>query len=210
MSIMTAERVREKLRSVPRMAMPAKPKWAVPKLSDFAVDARVLCWDGALLHTGWICMQLRSKPGGPELCVFGHDTINQSNPGSGYLGTLMMAEHLNDRIAAVFRQFYLHGTWILIEAPAVVGHRVESSMIAGLQVWQQTQARLLPAYRELINAEHVSQVLCGNIHHDKAEITQAVLRYIPECTGRGWSQHQRDAAAVGLTFLYDLEHREVT
>ena len=79
MSIMTAERVREKLRSVPRMAMPAKPKWSAPKLSDFAVDARVLCWDGALLHTGWICMQIRSKPGGPELCVFGHDTINQVN-----------------------------------------------------------------------------------------------------------------------------------
>ena len=96
-----------------------------------------------------------------------------------------------------------HYNWpsvIAWEAPAVRGHRLESSLIAGLQVYEASHRA-----GTVISANHASSLLCGNPLHDKQEIAAAVLRYVPGSDARTWNQHERDAAAIALAYSLDLE-----
>jgi Holliday junction resolvasome RuvABC endonuclease subunit len=197
LTIKDMTRVRDRVR---RQERPGRPQWNPPAIQDFALDYRILAFDPALLHMGWVSLERL----GHKIEVFGHGTLNQSTTVKGFEGTLLLAEQLVRKLDPIIRDYYrpAHGDVVVIEMPAVAGHRLESSQIAGLMAWQHP--RIWPMNRKLVSALHASSVLCGNPRHDKTEITRAVLRYIPQACDRGWSQHQRDAAAVGLAYLHAM------
>jgi hypothetical protein len=183
---------------------PSKPEWHPPPITGFWAAEPVLAFDPSLLHTGWVkfvCL-------GPRFHVQAHGTINLKTGAKSYLGTWDLACQLEIEIDAVALKHYPFANVnceVVVEAPSVGGgSRTESSLIAGLQVWQHR--RFSPRRKHAIAANHISQVLCGNPRHDKKEIAEAVLRYIPESGERTWNEHQRDAAAAGLAYLYDRKH----
>jgi hypothetical protein len=139
--------------------------------------------------------------------VCGHGTLRASSDRTGYWGTYDKARQISDEAAVTLdeasvkarhRGCALFRAW---EAPAVRGHRTESSLIAGYAVWEASGCE-----GTTVNAQHASRVLCGNPRHDKKEIGAAVARYVPETARRPWTEHERDAFAVGLAYLWDLEH----
>lgn len=194
---LTAARIRARLRTEPKVAKVWKP----PAITDFASDTEVLGFDAALMHTGWIKI-VRS---GNAILVPQHATINLATSEKGFLATWHLADQLDEQVSQVLHKYHNLSTWTAVEAPPVGGgHRTESSLIAGMVIWNQRL--VMRARRRAIAANHISSVLCGNPRHDKREVAAAVKRYIPGCTGRTWSEHQRDAAAVALTLLWGLSH----
>lgn len=204
MTIVSDDLIRQRLR---RQVKPPKSSWAPPDITEFATGVRVLCWDPSLLHTGFVDLTCY----GSSFEVLAHRTFNmQSAEIIGYRKTWDLATHLHDEISQVYVQRSGPFCHTAIESPYIgSGQRTESALIAGLQVWDVAR-RVCPVSRiHAVSASHVSSVLCGNVRHDKKEIAAAVLRYIPESGSRSWSEHQRDAAAVGLTLLHDdLAHEE--
>jgi Holliday junction resolvasome RuvABC endonuclease subunit len=204
----TDERIRQRLR---REVKPRKSAWEPPDITEFALGIRVLCWDPSLLHTGFV--DLVRYGWGFE--VVAHKTFNmKSSEKIGYRKIWSLATQLREEIVLVYARLEgrreLSFCHTAVESPYIgSGKRTESALIAGLQVWDVAHHVVFPARLHAVSASHVSSVLCGNVAHDKKEIAAAVQRYIPESGGRGWSEHQRDAAAVGLTLLHDdLRHGE--
>lgn len=94
----------------------------------------------------------------------------------------------------------------VMETPAVGGHRIESSLLAGYAVWDvvRDSQDQPPA---MVSKRHVGLVLCNSADASKSEIREAVGWYLPAslASSGGWNQHTRDALAIGLTYLYDLK-----
>jgi Holliday junction resolvasome RuvABC endonuclease subunit len=192
----TLEHLRSRLQTGIHVMPPREP----PQFTDFARDVYVLGFDAALRHTGWIKAVWYSGASLPAVLARG--TINLKTDVRGYMGTWDLALQLHDEITSVWAEHHRTGDPVALEAPPVGGgYRTESSLMAGFQVYDISNGNV-----HVLAANHVSSVLVGNPYHDKAEIAAAVLRYFPESGSRTWSEHQRDAAAVVVTLLYDLAH----
>lgn len=180
-----------------------KPAWQPPVLDDFAPLVCVTAFDGSLGNAGWV----RLDVGAEWVNVKGRGTIRPYTELTGYRGTWDRAIQLERELGEIGTEFAL-ADYIAVEAPMVAGgHRTESSLIAGLMVWRLA----LPSRRLDVGATHVSHVLLGNAkvpaERRKGEIKAAVARYIPGSASRAWNEHERDAAAIALTVLWDLAHR---
>lgn len=184
----------------------AQETWEPPRLCDFAPGVTVMAFDGSLGNTGWLLASA-----GPGITVYEKGTIRPQTVLDGYLGTWERAAQLRAELEMI-GHLAIGASYIAVEAPMVAGgHRTESSLVAGLQVWQWAAHRAGVARRMDVGATHVSSVLLGNarVPRDKrkAAVKAAVARYIPGSDGRGFNEHERDAAAIALTVLWDLAHR---
>lgn len=188
-----------------RKRKPAKPRepWSAPGLGDFLHAQRVLSYDATLTHCGVI--GLTAWPDRIE--VWARRTINPATPRLGYLATWDKAMELRRELEGIERDLG-HGAHCVVEAPPVGGgFRTESSLIAGLQV---VSARPPGSWTAMVPT-HVSAVLLGKpgvrSEERKRLIRAAVIALVPEASGRDWNEHQRDALATGLTWLYDEARR---
>lgn len=184
-----------------RRTAPAKPPWRPPGISDFFPDMQVLAFDASLANVGWAMFIVR----GGKVLIVAHGTIHPQQASDGYMGTWQRARDLKRGLREAGLDGYMRYPGVLkaVEAPLVGGgHRKESSLIAGMTVWMDCDEC------DVISATHVSAVLLGDPKirsaERKAAIKAAVLRYVPEAQGRGWTEHERDALSVGLTRLWDL------
>jgi hypothetical protein len=178
--------------------------WEPPQRSDFAQGVVVFAFDGSLGNAGWLSLWCADS----VIMVRRKGTIRPVTDLDGYRGTWERAIQVNTALLGLVDEEFAQADWIAVEAPMVAGgHRTESSLIAALQVWQWAD----PAKRMDVGATHVSKVLLGDarVSRDKrkAAIKEAVARYIPGSDERTWNEHERDAAAIALTVLYDLAHR---
>lgn len=194
------EDTRERLRTA-RKAAPQRPAWTPPDLTDFRPDVRVLAFDASLANVGWVVFYVADR-----VVVEGHGTIRPKSPDDGYMGTWQRAWHLKKRLweeGLVLRYMRDPAVQKAVEAPIVGGgHRRESSLIAGMTVWMESEPCAV------ISPTHVSAVLLGNpkiLSRDrKPAIKAAVCCYVPEAAGRDWNEHERDGLSVGLTRLFDM------
>jgi Holliday junction resolvasome RuvABC endonuclease subunit len=176
---------------------PAEP-WTPPRTTDFEAAEPVLAFDATLSHTGWVLLDAM----GGVITVLAKGVINPQTSQVGYLATWEKAHNL--RGALMGMRLLTSGRLYraVVEAPSVGGgHRTESSLIAGLMVSLEEPEVVA------VSATRVSKVMLGDARVRKEErkprIREAVVRLIPEAAGRGWNEHIRDAAATGLTHLYD-------
>lgn len=178
------------------------PAWAAPVPADFR-PVEVIAFDPSLTSAGWAFLRVsRRTETGTRLVLLSKGTLRVSTAQDGYLGTYEKASRMK---ALIEETLWREIDWrrppaIAWEAPAVRGHRLESSLIAGLQVYEASHRA-----GTVISANHASSLLCGNPLHDKQEIAAAVLRYVPGSDARTWNQHERDAAAIALAYSLDLE-----
>ena len=175
--------------------------WAPPELDDFR-RCKVLAFDPSLSATGWVHLRVSRIGAAHRISVLARGTLRIRTAETGYMATYERASRLRCLVDEVVwrEQHYNWPSVIAWEAPAVRGHRLESSLIAGLQVYEASHRA-----GTAISANHASSLLCGNPLHDKQEIAAAVLRYVPGSDARTWNQHERDAAAIALAYSLDLE-----
>jgi Holliday junction resolvasome RuvABC endonuclease subunit len=182
----------------------AQEAWEPPQRSDFAQDVVVFAFDGSLGNAGWVSLWCTDA----VIMVRRKGTIRPQTDLDGYRGTWERAIQLNTALLGLLDEEFMLADLIAVEAPMVAGgHRTESSLIAALQVWQWAD----PGKRLDVGATHVSRVLLGSARVSKDDrknaIKAAVARLIPGSDERTWNEHERDAAAIALTVLYDLAHR---
>jgi hypothetical protein len=169
--------------------------WHAPQPGDLVPGHHVLAFDATLSATGWVHLRVKDSC---QLLVLSHGTLRVKTEIKGYLGTYEKAARMRALMAGVIRRQRAEDMWdfrVFWEAPVVAGHRTESSLIAGCMLHQ-----ICDGNGTAIAPNHASKVLTGSPRHDKQEIRAAVARFIPEAIQpRTWTEHECDAAAVGLT-----------
>lgn len=177
-----------------------------PRLLDFAPGIHVLAFDPTLTNCGWVRLEIKLDDGQPWLQVWGHGTIRPRTDEKGFMATWDKARYLNDELALIIRRASRWpGSVVVCETPWVGsgGHRTESALMAGSVVYLYAGELFRP-----VSAQHAYSVLCGGrrpaTSQAKKDIAVSVARYILDSAGRGWNEHERDAAALALTYLYDL------
>jgi Holliday junction resolvasome RuvABC endonuclease subunit len=183
---------------------PAPPPWKPPPLLAFRGFLRLLAWDATLSHCGYVLLERTHH----LVVIHDRGTIHPKTDLTGYLSTWEKGRLLQAEIRGV--QADHKGVTQVVESPSVAGSRLESSLVAGLLVWLETVGPAGTGCAQ-VSATHVSSVLLGNPRIKSAErkkmIKEAVARYVPGSEARPWNEHERDALAVGLTHLYDLNQR---
>lgn len=186
-----------RIRAWPDLMRSVPAAWEPPGTDDFAEGVPVLAYDGSLSATGWACI----ARWGSLFVLHGHGTLRVVTELTGFRGTYDKAYRMSPLIENVYisQVTTRRDTITAWEAPPVIGHRTESTLIAGYLVYQACSGRGFA-----VAANHASKVLTGGPRHDKKEIAAAVARYVPEALNRNWSEHSRDALAIALTVLWDL------
>jgi hypothetical protein len=172
------------------------PEWKPLRLFDFAWERAVLAFDQSLTNCGWVRFTIYSG----KIVVYSRGTLRPSVSTIGFVGTWDKAAKLRKDLAMILSWY--PGVDVVYENPAVHGHRLESSLLAGQVLYELAGER---GYH--IDAQHACKVLCGRPLRSgdrKKAIRLSVARYIPGSETRAWNEHQRDAAALGLTHLHDL------
>lgn len=188
-----------------RRSRPAPDQWHFPAVTEFLACQPVLAFDATLSHTGWLLLEVSSG----RIHVLHRGIINPVTERRSFLETWDKATYLRDALTGVYTTVAGIGRYVTaVEAPSVGGgHRTESSLIAGLQVFQ-SRPGVVP-----VHVAHISKLLLGDgqvrSEDRKPAIRRAVSQLIPEAASRRWNEHQRDAAAVGLTHLHDEQQRRL-
>jgi hypothetical protein len=180
------------------------PAWAAPVPIDFR-PLKVIAFDPSLTSTGWVFLRVsRITKTETRLILVSKGTLRVRAEQDGYLGTYEKASRMKALIEEtlwreVDARFPPAIAW---EAPAVRGHRLESSLIAGFLVYEASHRAGSP-----VSANHASWQLTGDPSHGKREIAAAVARYFPSSAGRTWNEHERDAMAIALSVSLDAPER---
>lgn len=180
--------------------------WAPPELDDFR-RCKVLAFDPSLSATGWVHLRVSRIGAAHRISVLARGTLRIRTAETGYMATYERASRLRCLVDEVVwrEQHYNWPSVIAWEAPAVRGHRLESSLIAGYLVYEASHRAGLA-----VSANHASWQLTGSPLHDKRQIAAAVARYFPSAAGRTWNEHERDAMAIALSVSLDAPERPWT
>jgi Holliday junction resolvasome RuvABC endonuclease subunit len=179
---------------------PKKP-WQPPAMEDFAWDCRVQSMDQSLTNFGYVRFAIDEG----IVIMLARDTIRPER----HPELMTFTEHYE--LAWTLETHLLQVLFTcesVIEMPPVHGSRTESILLSGYAVYAACKEVGVDALT-MISKNHVGAVLCGDPNASKKQIGEAVCRYIPEAVSRKWNEHTRDAAALGLTRLYDLKQEGV-
>lgn len=175
-----------------------KHDWTPPTLEDFAQDQNVLAFDQALVNTGWAL--LRTEPEGVRLLATGTIKTKSHPHLTGLRYTFDQLDQIHRQLQELRDQF-LNRTYVTVgEYPNVGGgYRTDASMMAAREIH-----RLFPTTRWVSNT-HARAVLAGpQGKESKRELHNTLVQHLIELPRR-WNEHQRDAVALGMTYLYDLK-----
>lgn len=179
-----------------------QPKvWEAPHWSDFASDVRVVAFDQSLSNTGWVDFQMTSTG---VLMVYRRGTIRSNVETKGHIGTMDKADSLKRALMGESAPTYAR---IVGEVTPVMGHRLESSLLAGYVLRQvypdvefisrQTALALLLPLDQRKEKKHSREVLNRYASADASGVFSE--RAMP------WNEHQRDALMLGLTYLHRIK-----
>jgi hypothetical protein len=188
---------------VPRVEL-----WTPPEGTAFK-PVKVLAFDPSLSATGWAHLRVSWVyiAAEPEVRIrlIAKGTLRVRTAERGYRGTYDKASRMKALIEETcWRETDLRfPSLIAWEAPAVVGHRLEASLIAGFCVYEASNRAGVA-----VSANHASYRLTGSPAHDKHAIGAAVARYVAGTAGRTWNHNERDALAIALTISLDAPEPE--
>jgi hypothetical protein len=176
--------------------------WVQPEIKDFAEEINVLSFDQSLGKTGWINLTVRWG----EIEVARHGTLRTVTSHDGFQGSFDRANHLRVRMFEEHGWLAFHGLpgEVIMEMPAVRGHRIESSFLAAYVVQEYCiQFWKMPT---MVSIQESRRNLAGpGTHNDKKAGHLALARLIPESASRQWNEDERDAALNALNHLYKLK-----
>lgn len=177
------------------------PAFRPPTAADFRIESQILAFDQTLSNCGWAL--INTKDG--KMIVRESGTIKPPvlTGQKGFEATLAKAVPLASRIQHVLNMQFGRFEEVVLELPAVVGYRTESSLIAAVMICVELD-RMGCKQPEFVSRQAAGTVLVGDRHASKAESSRFVNDLITEHpTGSGcWTEHVRDAVFVGAKYLY--------
>lgn len=175
--------------------------WRPPVLGEFAHGKTILSFDQSLSNTGWVRIGVTDS----GVTVFDQGTIRTV---SQLKGAAQSFHRMRQLRVALMRQFPTDlYDGIVVEMPALFGHRVDSSLMAASVLDNHWFSLGSPI--ELISIQHSRTVLCGTAAKNRKDLGhKGLINFIPASADRPWNEHQRDAALNGLAHLWDLRQME--
>jgi Holliday junction resolvasome RuvABC endonuclease subunit len=193
------QRIREKIAE--GRTRKVAPTFRPPTAADFRIESQILAFDQTLSNCGWALVNTEGgKVTVPESGTIKPPTLNGQK---GFEATLAKAVPLASRIQHVLNMQYSRFEEVVLELPAVVGYRTESSLIAAVMICVELD-RMGCKQPEFVSRQAAGTVLVGDRHASKTESSRFVNDLITEHpTGTGcWTEHVRDAVFVGAKYLY--------
>jgi hypothetical protein len=187
-----------------------KAVWRPPGMEDFEADYIVRCFDATIGACGFVSLWRKMLEGGTSrICVSDQEVIRPKSQETLHFHDMyerrwLLQKEIESRLGVGYNVAYEMAP---VDIPGM--RRPESSLLGGSAVYDACK-EVGDHGPTAVSKNHVGAVLCNNPHATKQQIKQAVGRYIPESITRKWNEHTRDAAAVGLTHLYDLKHGEAS
>lgn len=188
MGLDALDRIRQRREPKPWVRAPFAPAYPGP----------VLAFDQALANTGWAFL----IPSYPHVIDRG---VLHSTPGErqGMEDNLSRAVELEEQIDALMLPYSEAGGLLVAhEAPAVMGYRVESSLLVALAV--RIVARRQGCRVVMVQAQHAKARMTGNANATKPEIKVALEEMWPHLNQQGWGPWNadvRDAVIVGINAM---------
>ncbi len=183
--------------------------WNRPVPSSFS-EGTVLSFDQTFSKTGWCLVRVEDR----SIDVLAKGFIQEPPiPDTAkFEDILQRSEWMYDRIGHVIRSEVIDraldgdGFTVIHEAPILHGMRIEASLLGGFAVRIATR-RALGTIPVIVENRRMLAVLVPPEERlnqaGKSHITRALLPYWD--TRKGWNEHNRDALALGLTYLHDKE-----
>lgn len=171
--------------------------------TDPALLARgtVLAFDAALANTGWSVI----RNDGEHLDVLNCGCEHTSSQATSHEKTYQRTDELMSHLTRLIGNWGHAVDHIVVERPAVAGHRIESALMAAYVVHHVTGGRAV-----LVSRQHVLSLLLGPGNHTKAQARAAARRWIPDRGAEPFNEHIADAELLGITHLFDLAHGGVS
>jgi hypothetical protein len=173
----------------------------LPEPGDFAYGL-VQAFDQALSNTGVVL--LRSNELGLHLLAA--HMIRPPLCGTSVEGSYDKASFIESGVRQSRQGLAAAADAVVYERVPVAGQRIESILLAGREIHRVTGGAAV-----MVDNRHAKAVLVGRAgtREDpvtKAHVKEAVERYIAPPGGSSlmpWNEHIRDAAMLGLAYLYD-------
>lgn len=165
----------------------------------------VLAFDAALANTGWSVI----RNDGSRLEVLNAGCERTCSQASSHEKTFQRAEQLLMALTPLIASWGHIVDHVVVERPAVAGHRIESALMAAFAVHHVTEGRA-----KLVSRTHVLSLLLGPApvgsagrgRHSKAAARDVARRWIPERGAEPFNEHIADAELLGIAHLFDLAH----
>lgn len=209
---MEALRERIKESSAGRKRRGRRRVFEAPTVEDFAYGW-VLAFDQTLTKTGWalVChnppADATPRPVVPGLSIAAGGLIRPEIPAlRSFEETFAKAEAMGEALGRVIDEHqWVHA--VVHEMPAVIGHRLESSLMAAREIRRANHGRRPVS---MISRQQAYATLVGAPHTDKAHGTARVNVLIPreQRHTTHWNQDVHDAVLLGLQHLYNQKRAE--
>jgi hypothetical protein len=192
-------RIREKVAEGKRPRVPKA--FRPPAFEDFVPDMQILAFDQSLANCGWALLNTEKK-----ITVVDSGTIRPPALGTvskGFEMTFAKAIGIASEVRTLVGSLEGGFEQVVLELPAVVGYRTESSLAAAVAICIELDRRRLPT-PDFVSRQAAGSVLCGDRHASKnisSELVNNLVVDHPTGTGQ-WTEHVRDAVFVGLKYLY--------
>lgn len=182
-----------------------RSRWTPPSLSDFA-HGLVQSYDQSLSNTGVVL--LRASPVGIHLLA-AQMIRPRGTDAKSIEGSYARADGIEDGIRRSRTGLAASADAVVYERTPVKGQRIESILLAGREIHRATQGRAV-----MVDNRHAKAVIVGRAGTrahpvTKADVKEAVERYVTPNDTMPWNEHIRDAVMLGLTWLHD-EHQRKT
>jgi Holliday junction resolvasome RuvABC endonuclease subunit len=183
--------------------------WETLTRDQLKTGVQVLTFDPALAKTGWSLIEAFWSVHGTKLNVRQTGMIKgYDGPETSFEQTYLRTEHIEDEALLVMQRWAFPGVHVCVEMPAVMGQRVESSLMAGYAV-----RRALQTFKGrtpyMVSNVHAKALLLRREQRGagaKANLKQAVERFITNSTKPSpWNQDVTDSVALGIAHLADLK-----
>lgn len=198
------ETLRSRIRSTPKRPRGRTKVWVQPGVLDMA-HGWVLSFDQTLTKTGWSVLEhcpdsgLRLHAGGVLVPEVSPDLKSFEQTFARALALDMSIEILVstwcDRIDAIVH-----------EMPAVMGYRIESSLMAAFCIRRAAVERSALDKVAMISKQHAKAVWLGpDKGYEKRHVTSLVNEMIPAShrTTQRWTQDVHDSVLLALQHLHD-------
>lgn len=194
------QRIREKVAEAKSLKTPKS--YRPPVVSDFAPDVQILAFDQTLSNCGWSLINTEDS----AITVVDSGTIRPPAipvTVKGFEATFTKSIMIARDIRLLLRR--LHGQYeqVVLELPAVIGYRTESSLVAAVTICLALD-EAEESFPTFVSRQSAATKLAGSPSATKKvtnDLVESLVDAHPTGTGQ-WTEHVRDAVLVGLRALY--------
>lgn len=192
--------LRERIKQAEKPKRGKRKDFTPVEASELAYGS-VLAFDQSLTKTGWV--QMKNYPKGLRIYRGGVLFPHYERSLKGFEATFAKDISVDSQISRIISGASGQVEAVVHEMPAVMGYRLESSLMAAAAIRRAAAKNWLPVV--MVSRQRAYSTFVGSAYAEKSEGTRAVNALFPahRRETERWTQDVHDAVLLGLTYLYE-------